>query len=134
VVALTHLGYLDDVKLAQNVAGIDLILGGHSHTVLEHGQKAQGPDGREVLICQAGDELRYVGCAELKMAPAAGGWRVESAQAKLIALDSNVPEDPAVKALIARLSAASQPASPARAPQPVRAPARAAPAPARSGG
>jgi 2',3'-cyclic-nucleotide 2'-phosphodiesterase (5'-nucleotidase family) len=130
VVALTHLGYLDDIKLAQHVAGIDLILGGHSHTVLEHGQKTQGPDGREVLICQTGDQLQYLGCAELTMKPAAGGWRIESSQSKLIALDASVPEDPAVKALIARLSAATQPA------QPVRAPGRPAPspAPARAGG
>ncbi len=32
IVALTHLGYNEDVALASNVTGIDVIVGGHSHT------------------------------------------------------------------------------------------------------
>jgi 2',3'-cyclic-nucleotide 2'-phosphodiesterase (5'-nucleotidase family) len=116
VVAVTHLGSIVDARLAKEVAGIDLIIGGHTHTVLEHGDTVKGPDGREVLICQAGEQLEYLGCAELKLRPAGRGWQVASARARLILLDANVPEDPAVKALIARLSAATS--RPARASQP----------------
>jgi lantibiotic leader peptide-processing serine protease len=32
VIALTHLGFGDDKYLAQNVSGVDIIIGGHSHT------------------------------------------------------------------------------------------------------
>mmetsp|Transcript_41154 Transcript_41154/g.66720 ORF Transcript_41154/g.66720 Transcript_41154/m.66720 type:complete len:888 (+) Transcript_41154:243-2906(+) len=34
IIALTHIGYPDDVQLCQSVAGLDLIVGGHSHTML----------------------------------------------------------------------------------------------------
>jgi len=34
IIALTHLGYEEDVKLAAAVNGIDVIVGGHSHTLL----------------------------------------------------------------------------------------------------
>ncbi|WP_270164520.1 S-layer homology domain-containing protein [Paenibacillus sp. SYP-B4298] len=34
IIALTHLGYADDLKLAEAVAGIDIVVGGHSHTIL----------------------------------------------------------------------------------------------------
>ncbi len=33
IVVLSHLGWAKDVELAQSVAGIDLIVGGHSHTL-----------------------------------------------------------------------------------------------------
>ncbi len=34
IVALTHIGYEKDIALAKAVAGIDVIVGGHSHTLL----------------------------------------------------------------------------------------------------
>jgi 2',3'-cyclic-nucleotide 2'-phosphodiesterase (5'-nucleotidase family) len=37
VVALSHIGYNNDVKLAYAVEGIDVIIGGHSHTLMEEG-------------------------------------------------------------------------------------------------
>ena len=120
VIALTHIGYLEDVKLAQSVAGIDLIVGGHSHTVLNEGQSVPGPDDKRVLIVQAGWQLEYLGSVELKMQSAGGRWSVASAQAKLTPIDAGVQEDPGVKAMIARLSpAASKPARPASRPVPV---------------
>lgn len=35
VIALTHMMKYNDVKLAQNVKGIDLILGGHDHLIVQ---------------------------------------------------------------------------------------------------
>ena len=41
IVCLSHLGYqyqsqkISDIKLAENVSGIDLIIGGHTHTFLK---------------------------------------------------------------------------------------------------
>ncbi|POS69804.1 5'-nucleotidase [Diaporthe helianthi] len=34
IVALTHIGYAEDIKLAEQTAGLSLIIGGHSHTPL----------------------------------------------------------------------------------------------------
>lgn len=34
IIALTHLGYAEDVALATQVTGVDIIIGGHSHTFL----------------------------------------------------------------------------------------------------
>ncbi len=34
VIALTHMMKTNDVKLAKNVQGIDLILGGHDHLIV----------------------------------------------------------------------------------------------------
>eukprot|EP00898_Chlorokybus_atmophyticus_P002513 jgi/Chlat1/3262/Chrsp22S03523 len=37
VIALTHIGYAEDQALAPQVPGIDLVIGGHSHTFLDSG-------------------------------------------------------------------------------------------------
>ncbi len=60
VICLSHLGYsyetekIDDRKLAAQVAGIDLILGGHTHTFLEAPVTVNGPGGWPTQINQVG--------------------------------------------------------------------------------
>ncbi|MBC8081655.1 MAG: metallophosphatase [Hymenobacter sp.] len=60
VVCLSHLGYkyqspkIDDFKLAAAAPGIDLILGGHTHTFLEKPDVVAGPNGQQTLINQVG--------------------------------------------------------------------------------
>lgn len=56
VVALTHIGIVQDRKLALACPELDLILGGHSHTVLEEPEMVGS-----VAICQGGSHARYVG-------------------------------------------------------------------------
>lgn len=56
IVLLTHEGLEVDRKVAAAVAGIDIIVGGHSHTRLENGEWVN-----DVFIVQAGSKLRYVG-------------------------------------------------------------------------
>jgi len=34
LILLSHLGIIDDKKIAREISGIDLIIGGHSHTVI----------------------------------------------------------------------------------------------------
>ncbi len=70
VIALTHLGYFEeagggyrsagDIKLAQEVAGIDLIVGGHSHTEL----REAGMVGSSMIV-QAGGYSQNVGRVDL---------------------------------------------------------------------
>ncbi|MFA8433027.1 MAG: bifunctional UDP-sugar hydrolase/5'-nucleotidase [Marinifilaceae bacterium] len=60
VICLSHLGYkhsdgsVCDVELAGKSKGIDLIVGGHSHTMLETADRVRDLDGREVLVNQVG--------------------------------------------------------------------------------
>lgn len=56
LIALTHIGLPQDVRLAQRTNSIDLIVGGHSHSVLEQPLW----EGR-VPIVQAGCHARYLG-------------------------------------------------------------------------
>jgi 5'-nucleotidase/UDP-sugar diphosphatase len=55
----------DDHQIASNVAGIDIVVSGHSHTPLEAPMFAEGPDGHTVPIVQAGSFGRWLGRAEL---------------------------------------------------------------------
>ena len=104
VVAVTHIGFFGDVRLAGSVGGIDVIIGGHSHTVLPKGRRAKGPDGRDTLIAQAGEFLRYLGRVDLTLERRGEGWRIVASKATLIPLDAKIKLDPTVTALIAKLA------------------------------
>lgn len=59
LVAITHIGHTQDRELATACPEIDVILGGHSHTVLDAPQRIG-----KVWICQGGSHGRYVGSYE----------------------------------------------------------------------
>lgn len=60
VICLSHLGYkyqddkISDVSLAARTKGIDLIIGGHTHTFLDKPVIIKNLDGQEVLVNQVG--------------------------------------------------------------------------------
>ncbi|KAI0746032.1 5'-nucleotidase domain-containing protein [Earliella scabrosa] len=71
IVALTHIGYEEDQKLAEQTTGLYFVMGGHSHTPLGDFEGAEGPyptiktnkDGEEVFIVTAyrwGEYLGYI--------------------------------------------------------------------------
>jgi 2',3'-cyclic-nucleotide 2'-phosphodiesterase (5'-nucleotidase family) len=62
LIALTHQGVDEDSILAMNVQGIDVIVGGHSHTRLRHPKRVNG-----VLIVQTGSNLENLGVLDLKL-------------------------------------------------------------------
>lgn len=112
VVAVTHLGFDEDTRLAKEVDGIDVIIGGHSHTL-------NGPlRGRRffrgaTIICQAGEYCEHLGKLDLTLTYKGGHYHIETYQYQLLPVDAKVQMDPGLTALIARLSeqAASQPAT-----------------------
>jgi 5'-nucleotidase/UDP-sugar diphosphatase len=74
VIVLSHLGEPADVRVAEAVPGIDLIVGGHTHTLFSNTAEdapftyplmVTGPDGRVVPIVQAGAYSKYLGHVEL---------------------------------------------------------------------
>ncbi len=62
LIALTHEGVDADSILAMNVQGLDLIVGGHSHTRLSHPKNING-----VLIVQTGSNCENLGVLDLKV-------------------------------------------------------------------
>jgi 5'-nucleotidase / UDP-sugar diphosphatase len=62
LIALTHLGVEQDVPLAQKYPQIDLIIGGHSHTLMDKPLMENG-----VMIVQTGSQLRSVGKTTLRI-------------------------------------------------------------------
>lgn len=59
IVLLSHLGYKRDLSLATQVDGIDIIVGGHSHTILS--QPVYVKKTEPTVIVQAGTGLSYLG-------------------------------------------------------------------------
>lgn len=69
IIAVTHVGYEADQALARAVPAIDVIVGGHTHSVLGDHPHTEGPyptviphkDGSQTLVVQAGRSTRYLG-------------------------------------------------------------------------
>lgn len=51
---LSHMGYEEDIDIAEKNAWLDAIIGGHSHTLVEFPEKHNG-----VMVTQAGSHLNY---------------------------------------------------------------------------
>ncbi|MDD4976592.1 MAG: bifunctional UDP-sugar hydrolase/5'-nucleotidase [Bacteriovorax sp.] len=61
IIALTHIGVLNDIKLAEKTKSIDLIVGGHSHTALFKPSYGTNKNNLAVPIVQAGMHTEYLG-------------------------------------------------------------------------
>lgn len=68
IICLSHLGFdyptenkVSDKVLAQNTAGIDLIIGGHTHTFLGSAVSVKNKSGNETLINQVGYAGLFLG-------------------------------------------------------------------------
>ncbi|MBI5880016.1 MAG: bifunctional metallophosphatase/5'-nucleotidase [Chloroflexi bacterium] len=60
VVVLSHLGVDDDIQMANAVPGIDIIIGGHSHTTLNNARVES-----KTIVAQTGSNGKNVGKLEL---------------------------------------------------------------------
>lgn len=65
VIALTHIGFKEDLKLAQTGPSVDLIIGGHSHTDLDEPRMENG-----IPIVQARSHAFFAGVARLSVGDA----------------------------------------------------------------
>jgi 2',3'-cyclic-nucleotide 2'-phosphodiesterase (5'-nucleotidase family) len=63
IIALSHLGYQPDLDLAEKVDGIDVIVGGHSHTKLDAPVVVEKEE--PTLIVQANEYLKYLGVLDV---------------------------------------------------------------------
>lgn len=90
-IGLTHLGYRSDRRLAERYNAFDLIIGGHSHTVMERPEMVNN-----ALITQAGDDLNFVGRVVLTFE----GEELVSKTASLVDLRNWQEADDELQALI----------------------------------
>lgn len=63
IIALSHLGYQPDLEFAEKVDGIDVIVGGHSHTKLDAPVVVEKEE--PTLIVQANEYLKYLGVLDV---------------------------------------------------------------------
>ncbi|MBR3302662.1 MAG: metallophosphoesterase [Bacteroidales bacterium] len=68
IILLTHCGFSggkeqrpDDLLIAANTEGVDLIIGGHSHTFIKEPAIVESKSGKKVVVVQAGEKGEEVG-------------------------------------------------------------------------
>jgi 5'-nucleotidase len=70
IILLSHVGYIFDKVIAARTSGIDVILGGHSHDLIEGVKTGENllysKTGEPVIITQAGRDGKYFGVLNLE--------------------------------------------------------------------
>jgi 2',3'-cyclic-nucleotide 2'-phosphodiesterase (5'-nucleotidase family) len=94
-IALTHLGFETDRRLAEKMPELDVIVGGHSHTLVKDPRETNG-----VLIAQAGGGAGYLGRIELIIE----NGRVIKKSGNVIDVSSIKNEIPELKKMIAKFN------------------------------
>lgn len=62
LIVLSHVGYAFDVELAKKVAGIDVIVGAHTHHLLQEGERVE-----DTLLVAAGKFGEYLGHVQIEL-------------------------------------------------------------------
>ncbi|XP_011551567.3 protein 5NUC isoform X4 [Plutella xylostella] len=113
LIALGHSGFLEDMEIAKEVEGLDLVIGGHSNTFLWNGETSEQPEqvegpyptmvqqasGKMVPVVQAYAYTKYMG--KLHLIFDAEG-EIAHFDGNPIVLSQDVPRDPEVLDLVLR--------------------------------
>jgi len=67
IIALTHLGLMKELDLIKQTEGIDLVVGGHSHSLLMSTVYANNAVGKKVPLLQVGEHAQFLGELRLKI-------------------------------------------------------------------
>lgn len=109
IIALSHAGVGRDMKVAAQVDGIDIIVAGHTHTLLSNDDPAtegptpivvNSPSNTPVLIVSAYAYGKYLGYLDVDFNEQGVPIRYQS---KPILLDESIPEDASVKAWVLQM-------------------------------
>ncbi|HVO72587.1 MAG TPA: 5'-nucleotidase C-terminal domain-containing protein [Ignavibacteriaceae bacterium] len=92
IIFLSHLGLDLDQTVAGYVPGINVIVGGHDHYLLENPVSVTDPLGGTTWIVQANSNYLDIGKLQLLI----NGGNVSLLNYEMIPLDESVPEEPAV--------------------------------------
>lgn len=96
VVVLSHLGFPQDVKLAGQVPGIDVLLSGHTHNRLFEPVEVNG-----AAIIQSGCHGAFIGRLDITVS----GGKTRVVHHALVPMDDAVRSDPAMRAMVDALMA-----------------------------
>jgi len=88
IIVLSHEGILADIKLAKSVPEIDVIIGGHSHTLLKQ-PKIFNIEGDKTLVLQGGEFGVHLGRLDIKVK----NKEVQSYYYDLITVDNEIKKD-----------------------------------------
>ena len=109
IIALTHVGYPRDLAMIAKIPDVDVVVGGHSHSLLSNTDpKAEGPyptmvdnpGGYRVPVVQAASYSKYLGDLVVNFDE---NGVVKEAKGDPISLDKSITPDPAVLARVAEL-------------------------------
>lgn len=100
IIVLSHLGLAEDRKLAKDVGGIDIIIGGGSKTKLSAPVIINNSSGNKTIILQAKNQGRYLGQLDI----AVHNKKVKLLDYKLVEIDSSITPDADFSAIITNLN------------------------------
>ncbi|MBL0371715.1 5'-nucleotidase C-terminal domain-containing protein [Rhizobium sp. KVB221] len=111
IIALTHVGYPRDLAVIAKIPDVDIVVGGHSHSLLSNTDKGasgpyptmvDNPGGYKVPVVQAGSYSKYLGDLDVVFDDSGV---VKSAKGDPILIDSSFKPDEVVTARIKELGA-----------------------------
>ncbi len=100
ILILSHMGLKEDLELAELVPGIDLIIGGHSHSMLISPVVMRTSKGKQVVINQAFEKGEYIGEVNMTYSKNDKTWRL--AAGLLNRMDKNIERDNNVQKIISK--------------------------------
>ncbi|HEY9724391.1 MAG TPA: bifunctional UDP-sugar hydrolase/5'-nucleotidase [Oscillatoriaceae cyanobacterium] len=101
VVLLSHSGYDREMQYAKELTGVDVIVGGHSHTKLDHPVPVTEADGRTTLVTQAYCYGEYAGRIDLTV----DHQRIQKWSGELLPIDASLKPDAKVAAIADKYNA-----------------------------
>jgi 2',3'-cyclic-nucleotide 2'-phosphodiesterase (5'-nucleotidase family) len=93
VVLLSHLGSVEDQKVAETIDGIDLIVGAHDHQILYPPLTIN-----QTIVVQAGEYGQHLGRLDLTIDPDTG--RIVAQRGELIPIGEDIPLDEQAEAAV----------------------------------
>lgn len=101
IIVLSHIGFTVDVSLAESLHGVDVIVGGHSHTDLSadaYPTMKHNADGTPVCIVQAWAWGHKLGHLEVSFDPTSGA--VQSCTGTATLITPKTPSDPTIRDIV----------------------------------
>ncbi|KAG9010806.1 hypothetical protein FRB94_009713 [Tulasnella sp. JGI-2019a] len=108
IIAITHIGYDSDIQFAQEIEGVQLTIGGHSHTLLGNFDKSEGDYptivkknryGDEVFVVTASKWGQYLGKIDLTYDE---DGKIASYHGSPIVMESDIKPDATIHAQVAQ--------------------------------